>query len=347
MQTRTFLNYIHNFRGIAIIFIVAAHIFLLWEIEEGTPVIKIILDAIWRNGTVLFVFIAGYLFQYLKSKYNYKDYLVKKIKFVILPYLLISIPVIVFRFFISPPEDVYNAFPDYFEWSLIKKVIFFLVTGTHLLPFWFIPMIFLYYLISPAFIYLDNRPHLYKFILPILILLSLFIERGNRGDLHNIHKNFVHFLSVYTFGMWFSHYSAKILNWSEKFKWIIIVLFFTLFGLTLLYHQAAWYDQLLYVQKMLLCWILFYFLYKMEGAIPKKINQFLGFFADYSFGVFFIHYIIFLVLKMIFEKAFPHFLVGSLFNWLFVFALTLLLSLLSVRIIKFIFPKRSRYLIGC
>ncbi len=347
MQQRTFLNYIHNFRGIAIIFIVAAHMFLFWEVEEYTPVAKVILDALWRNGTVLFVFIAGYLFQYLKIKYSYRSYLTKKIKFVILPYLLVSIPVILFRLFLSPPEDVYNAFPGYFEWPLIQKVFIFIVTGTHLLPFWFIPMIFIYYVISPLFVYVDNKPFLYKYILPCLIILSLFIERGNRGDLHNIHMNFIHFLSVYLFGLWFSHFNDKILNWTERFKWLIILPFIIFFGLTIYRYQDVLYDQLLYFQKMLLCWVLFYFLYKGEKSIPKRINNILSLFANYSFGIFFMHYLVFLILKMIFEKFLPSFLLGNLFNWFLVFILTLFTSMLSVRLVKNIFPKKSRYIIGC
>ncbi len=347
MQQRTFLKYIHNFRGIAIIFIVAAHMFLFWDMDEGAPFAKIILDAIWRNGTVLFVFIAGYLFQYLKFKYHYKSYLSKKLKYVILPYLIVSIPVILFRLFISPPEDVYNAFPGYFEWPLIKKIFIFLVTGTHLLPFWFIPMVLLYYIISPAFVYLDNNPKLYKYILPALMVLSLLIDRGNRGDLHNIHMNFLHFLSVYVFGMWFSHFNDKILNWTEKFKWLIIIPFTIFLALTIFMYQSVWYDQLLYFQKMLFCWVLFYVLYKGETVIPKKVNDFLSLFANYSFGVFFIHYIVFLVLKMLFEKVLPTFLLGNLFNWFLIFGLTLLISLIIVRTVKLIFPKKSRYLIGC
>jgi surface polysaccharide O-acyltransferase-like enzyme len=347
MPKPVFLTYIHNFRGIAIIFIVAAHMFLFWDIEKEAPIVKIILDALWRNGTVLFVFIAGYLFQYLKSKYHYRTYLAKKFKFVILPYLIVSIPIILFRLFVSPPEDVYNAFPNYFEWPLIKKIIVFIVTGTHLLPFWFIPMIFIYYLISPAFVYLDAKPSLYKYFLPVLIVLSLLIDRGNRGDLHNIHMNFFHFLSIYVFGMWFSHYNNKVLAWTVKFRAVIFAVFSILFILTVLLYQGVWYDQLLYFQKMLLCWVLFYVLFKKESLIPKKLNKILAIFADYSFGIFFIHYMVFLIIRMILEKVFPSFLVGNLFNWLLVFGTTLLISLIAVRIVKFIFPKRSRYLIGC
>ncbi|SMG41902.1 Surface polysaccharide O-acyltransferase, integral membrane enzyme [Marivirga sericea] len=347
MTKKAFLHYIHNFRGIAIIFIVAAHMFLFWDIQKEAPFVKIVLDAVWRNGTVLFVFIAGYLFQYLKSKYRYRTYLGKKIKFVILPYLIVSIPVILFRLFVSPPEDVYNAFPNYFEWSLIKKVLVFIVTGTHLLPFWFIPMIFIYYLISPIFVFLDNRPSFYKYILPCLIVLSFFIERGNRGDLHNIHMNFFHFLSIYVFGMWFSHYNDKILSWSVKFKWLVIIPFIVFFLSTIVFYEGIWYDQLQYLQKIFLCWGLFYLLYRKDDVVPVKINKILALFADYSFGIFFIHYLVFLVLRMVSERVYPWFLKGSLVNWIMVFGLTLIISLVVVRLIKLIFPKRSRYLIGC
>jgi peptidoglycan/LPS O-acetylase OafA/YrhL len=80
-QPSGFLPYIHNFRGIAILYIVAFH---CWSsLGWGNHTLE---KAVWNSlvvyGTVLFVFIAGFLFQHLNGRANrsfsYKTYLKKK-----------------------------------------------------------------------------------------------------------------------------------------------------------------------------------------------------------------------------------------------------------------------------
>jgi peptidoglycan/LPS O-acetylase OafA/YrhL len=63
----TKINYIHTFRGIAILFVVAAHI--IWnagdyiEIKKGIQILLF-------NPTIFFVIISGFLFEYLSPKYG-------------------------------------------------------------------------------------------------------------------------------------------------------------------------------------------------------------------------------------------------------------------------------------
>jgi len=89
----SFLRYVHNFRGLAILFIVVAHTMqvLTWQ---DNPELQVFLNVVLQNGSVYFVFIAGFLFQYLSRKYAYKTYLINKLQNVLLPYFLISIPAI-------------------------------------------------------------------------------------------------------------------------------------------------------------------------------------------------------------------------------------------------------------
>ncbi len=77
-----FLPYIHNFRGIAILYIVAFH--CLSSFGWGDNILeKRICNSLVVYGTVLFVFIAGFLFQHLNANhhhndFNFKVYLKKK-----------------------------------------------------------------------------------------------------------------------------------------------------------------------------------------------------------------------------------------------------------------------------
>src|SRR5690606_5585731 len=85
-----FLNYIHYLRGLAILLIVGIHcrISFPWEHKIEARIFESLLD----NSTIIFIFISGFLFQHLfVNNFNFRKYLVKKLKFVILPYLLVSI----------------------------------------------------------------------------------------------------------------------------------------------------------------------------------------------------------------------------------------------------------------
>ena len=64
-----FLGYIHSFRALAILFIVGGHCIDFFNWSEGSAAIERMLRILISNGSVLFVFIAGYLFQHLAIKY--------------------------------------------------------------------------------------------------------------------------------------------------------------------------------------------------------------------------------------------------------------------------------------
>ena len=69
-----FLSYIHSFRAVAILFIVAGHCVYLFE-WEAIRWQERLMKSLMQNGTVLFVFVAGFLFQHLSHKFEYRRYL--------------------------------------------------------------------------------------------------------------------------------------------------------------------------------------------------------------------------------------------------------------------------------
>lgn len=81
-EENAYLTYIHNFRGVAILFIVAFH--CLSSFGWGQNYFeKNIFDSIFTYGTILFMFISGYLFHYLNCKlkgksFDFGNYLKKK-----------------------------------------------------------------------------------------------------------------------------------------------------------------------------------------------------------------------------------------------------------------------------
>lgn len=139
--------------------------FLYWE--TGAELTRIILNVIIRNGTVYFVFIAGFLFQYLSVKYEYKNYLRKKLDNVIIPYLIISIPAVLLCILFGDTDSPVWFVPIFSQFNVITKIYFLYVTGAQLFPYFFIPMIVIFYIFAPVFIYIDRHPKWY-WLLPFL-----------------------------------------------------------------------------------------------------------------------------------------------------------------------------------
>lgn len=345
-----YLQYIHNLRGLAILVIVGIHCRVSFPWGDhvlGNNVWVTLLD----NGTVIFVFIAGFLFQHINhNRFNYPKYLLTKLKFVILPYVLVSIIPILDKLYI---EEVNVWLPaSLAEANNFLKVIYMLLTGKHFGPFWFIPMIGIFYLISPLLLLLD-KPRFYSYIFPILFLAGLFTFRF--GYYSNTLDSFVHFFPVYLLGMAASRYKEFIIR---SPGWIIymmvavyaVIALLEIQGLVVLnklvsFEEAALtHPTLLNYGKLkvsILCLILVYSFHKikMRKLIIFKV---LG---DYSFGIFFIHLYFIIAFQILGRAYFPGFTLNS-----FTFIMyTLLISLLSVMVVmlaKKIFAKNSRYLIG-
>ena len=328
----TFLHYIHSFRGVAILFVVGGHILLQWEPNQFS---EKIINSIFRNGTVLFVFIAGYLFQYLSGRFNAPEYWRKKILNVLLPYIIVSIPALILRF-IETPRIVLLENPTFENWGIAKKIIYYISTGAHLQPLWFVPMITIFYLIAPVLNSGDKKKWLYK-LLPLLLVLSLFVPRA---ELSNIIRMFIHFLSVYILGMFFSAYQIEITIFSKK--WWPILTGVTLLLCILTFIDTPYYDNFMFLQKTMFCWFFIYWLDRFDSFIPKIFDTL----ADYSFGIFFTHYYFLLVFKFLSEKYAPIFITGSILNWVLHFSLIVVSNCLFIYIVRNILGKRSRYIIG-
>src|SRR5690606_39253958 len=99
---RQFLPYIHFLRGDAILYVIAVHARRFVSYWKSSPAVFKILDTFSDpsvvNGTTMFLFIGGFLLQHLTARnFDFKKYLTQKFKNLILPYLVISLPLIGLR----------------------------------------------------------------------------------------------------------------------------------------------------------------------------------------------------------------------------------------------------------
>lgn len=291
------LNHINVFRGLAIILILTGH---TMQIGANGTLIRQISFEIFAGGTALFVFIAGYLFQYLSYKFEYKDYLKKKWKNVIIPYLITAIPGVLACLIV--PSIYKNPFDGM---NIFSQIGIFITTGrVHNVPAWFIPMIVIFFLLSAFLLYLEKKKILYK-ILPLLLLITIFIPRGDiepewvmgldysgryLAYLKYVLMGFVHFASCYVMGMYFSSNNDKIdIFYKFRFPLIILMLFISALDIYLSLNFNITNGT---ASKLLFTVIILSYLKHYDEKIKsfEKFNKFMDVTAKYSFGLFFIHW---------------------------------------------------------
>jgi len=346
----TFLRYIHNFRCLAILAIVAGHVidYMHWESHSKLYVFS---SVILQNGTVYFIFIAGFLFQFLSRKYEYKNYLTKKLQYVILPYILISIPAIVLCIVLKNhfmPEWFVARFPGLATW---QEVAMLYLTGAHLRPFWFMPMIALFYVASPVLLWMDRHPKTYL-SLPFLLALSVIVPRPYNDD--DTLTAFIHFFSVYLLGMFSCHFKeriAKVMN----FLWILLLAIAIVLILLETAISSEPFDTPIFINvlsKSALCFVLIYFLQRLDSRIPKALHRLMSLLADLSFGIFFLHCYF---LEAYFHVASNVHFLGSDTRWVqanpllffMLFLFTVYICVVLIVEIRKVLGKRSRFILGC
>ena len=344
-----FLSYIHSFRAIAIVLIVAFHALDLFEWSNHYFIGRL-LAVFLSNATVLFVFIAGYLFCYLSDKYRYGGYLKKKTINIIAPYLVVSVPAIYHAVFM--PVDIASIYPQLDSTSKLYQIAWmYFHGGTHLnYALWFIPMITIFYIISPAFMAIIRRPILYV-VLILLVPVSMLVHRPVFPNLNTLHS-VLYFLSVYVVGMTACQYRDTIEGYLGRVKLylaIILLLYIFLqalfadhsgiYSATKMFSFDHGYIDLQYFQKMILCFFLLAWLKDKSFNDNKTV----GYIADISFTIFFIHlYFIFAIKYLNGWNKFE----GNIAFFVAIVATVFICCMIVARIAQALLGKHGRYLIG-
>jgi len=310
-----------------------------------------LLLATLRNGTVPFVFVAGFLFQHLSNRFRYQPYLKSKLKYVVLPYLIVSLPAIAHQYMSRSGIYELPTRPDVLH--AVARAFIACLTGAQMpVPFWFVPMIALFYVGAPLFMAIDKHPVWY-WILPPAFVIAPLIHRslGHKNVFHSA----LYFFPVYLLGLWSSHFRRPLFAWLRMHRWILGGLVVALlaievavlhldgpiFSLRPFSAERGVLDLDLFA-KVLGSLLLIDFLQARRAATPAWLSAV----ANASFGIFFVHqYVIQFVVKV--SLWLPVDLKRS--GLAAAVILTLVVtsaSFLAVSLVRRIFGKHSRIIVG-
>ena len=307
-QKNKILNYINVFRGLAILLIVMGH---TMQFGDKNSLLHLIVCETFCGGTALFMFISGFLFQHLSSKFEYKNYLSKKWTNVICPYLFTAIPGIILAFLF--PIAYKNSFAGLNP--LIQIPVHLSIGRVHNVPSWFIPMIIFFFLLSWVFLKLEKKNIIYK-LLPLLFFITIIAQRGvaeYESTLHLAHidkyivyvkynlMGIVHFMSLYIFGMYCSSNKSIIDTFYNK-RILLLLLMISTSILDVFMMYKYQYSNYTISKIFLTMFALGYLKHYDEFIIShKKLNSVLDLIAKYSFGIFFVHWYWFFFFNQVFH----------------------------------------------
>ncbi|MBY9064113.1 acyltransferase [Sphingomonas yunnanensis] len=325
------LQYIQAARVIAIFFVVLSHTRFLFLPNDAVWSTKVLL--VVRNVNIIFIFISGFLFQHLSANFRYIVYLKAKVRNVMLPYLVCSIPALFM--FVSGAKRISDNGALGLDNSPVEMVLFLLLTGSHLTPYWFIPVMMIFYITSPLFLTIDRRPRRYL-ILPLLFGISFVLSRSP-GDASPIH-NAIFYLPVYISGMCLAHFKDRVMPLLARWYLLLATSIF----LPLLVDMGGFGTEGVYlISKLVFCLAVFGALYRFMRVLPPSIGR-LG---DMSFGVFFVHQYVIAAMERAQHKL-PLIRPTGVVAFLFAALAVTAVSLGIVRLVQLVAKHHSRQLVG-
>lgn len=350
--TKNFIPHLHAFRGFAIVTIVAAHSWslLLFSGEfatmSGRSTVFAVAETLFHGSTLYFVLISGLLFSLVLRSKGWKAFFKSKMLNVLMPYALVSL------FFLSVFWPMYVQYFESQGMSTNFPVVYLqgLLKGTIMLPFWYIPVLLVLYVLTPLIDLLLNDKRLFWFAV-VVLLLPLLVSRTTAPDFQSV-QTIVYFLGAYTAGMLAGTYYQSALAYVEKFLLPIWVaaLGCSVVALLLFLNEHvpngsySVVQTLVYVQKLSLAALVLYYFSHNEASLPKILSV-LG---TYAFAIYFLHFFMVNAVTqgvLILSEGYVNTYTATVGGLLILLAGTAL-SLLFSRLLKRLFRSKSRMIIG-
>ncbi|MDX2128891.1 MAG: acyltransferase [Chloroherpetonaceae bacterium] len=341
---------IDGIRAIAVIMVVVTHCI---GGKNAENIFEMTILRLISGGSSIFLFVSGFLFQKgSESEFNFLTFLTKRAKTILIPYAVLT-GVFLSLYFIFEKLPPYvrhfteeKANYSLFEW--IELYFNYLWTGRIAIPYWFIPTIFIFFLLSPLFIRFSRIDLKWQIsILVILFIVSGFSQKSF-DNISPIHSS-ITFSVFYLMGILAAKYEMKILNMPKK-----ALIYFGISATLLSFIQVNLFQTHLNLHKESFLTLngfdLFYlkegfiiiFLWVLFTKWVTKVSAPLKFISERSLPIFFLHQWVIMIL----EKAVGYESLAISNNTFILIVFTFAYSFLFVEIAKAYFPSRSKLLFG-
>lgn len=346
-----FLNAFNHFRAIAIIFVVAGHSYGLAGLGfyAFDTLLERMAGYLITGATSLFVFISGFLFyRVYYPKYRFSAFIRIKLKKIVAPYLILgAIPVAIYTHLQS--DQLGGLFlpdgPGLFNEYVVPALKYYW-TGSFLTAYWYIPFIFITFLMAPLHrLFIRCPTGLQIGLILALSSVSLLLHRPYENLA--VFQSVVYFTPVYLIGIFCAIHSERIYQtgWISEYLLLTSVLAIALLQayngnfLDLKSDAFEAVIDLMFIQKLLLCLFLMLFLKHYETLHHPVINVL----ADTSFAIYFLHPIVLRGLELTLSGPLAQ---GSW--WVYGLSLCALIACctLIALAVKRLLPRYSRSLIG-
>ena len=317
----------HYFRAFAILAIMACH-YAAGHLYEMTN------KVFFTTSTIFFLFISGYLCQFLhtKKKDSAWNYYRKKLMNVICPFVFFSILFALLK----------GTF--HFNMQFFKAIVLGRVQG----QYWYIPFVSFLFLFSPRICNMKNRPLVILTCITAFFLIMFPLRPGKFTiTWPRFFYFYTYFTVFYVIGFLYCRYKERIDVYLKQY--VILLTIGALLGYLIIWNppilqlETAGSGLLICVQRFLTMACIIVLLDKIKNKKIWILDQI----AKYSFTLYFIHFAVFIQFEFIRTVALSYlsFLPLFLTETLLFIAYVVMMLLISI-IFKTAFGKYSRMLIG-
>lgn len=347
------LGYVDLFRGFSIVQVVLIHAgnaLLLrglpaWHGDAAA--VQALLHIVAHDATVYFAIISGLLYGHLFARRPHRRFLAQRLSAVALPYAAVTLMLT-----LAGNATAQAALAAHDAPLLARTLATNLVTGATWNTLWYIPVILVLYLVSPSLLAALRGPRL-RWPGAVLMLAPLLASRTGTEVTPAM---IVYFAGAYAIGIAVGLDLEARLAWlRQRATWLGLVAATATIALVLLYvlERDAWHgvslrESAFYLQRATIALLLLLWARAREAALLPGARAATGFVAGAAFGIYFVHGPILRPVARLIGAWVPDdqpwwALVAAIAA---TFAAGLLLSLGLVQLLRVLFGRRSRLLIG-
>lgn len=326
MEKKNFDWGMHYFRAFAILSIMGCH-------YSGCFGYAKLVNVALTSCTIFFLFISGYLCQFIDSKRRDTPlaYYKKKLLNVICPFILFSIGCALLKGFAS------------FSWEFVVRIL----CGRCQAQYWYIPFVSILFLVSPLICRLTNRNLILTTVISfVLFILFPYRPWGFSVAWPAMFFNYTFFSVFYLVGFVYCRFKNRIDDELNRY-WPIFAVFAVLGWVLLAYPQLANLQSrpmgiVMSVQRFSVLIVALVGLTKLKD---RKIVV-LDLMAQYSFTLYFIHFGLFAFTRPIHAKLVAWSHLPTILAEPLVFCVYVAAMMFGTLMAKKVLGKYSRMILG-